>query len=192
MHIGVDLDNTLLDATTAHLQYYNKASGLTLTHEDVNDFYLYKMYGWDKTESDVIYHKHGHDIHWNSSPYPQAIQTLASLFKHNTISIVTARPTQFRDVTVKWLEYHSVQYNNIVFIEDKLKECLKLQVEVMIDDGPHYAEEFAQRGMPVILYEQPYNRFIKHEFVYRAVDWSEVKAHIDYLQKNSHAKSKPS
>ncbi|WP_433617098.1 5' nucleotidase, NT5C type [Paenibacillus cellulositrophicus] len=192
MHIGVDLDNTLLDATTAHLQYYNKASGLTLTHEDVNDFYLYKMYGWDKAESNVIYYEHGYDIHWNSSPYPQAIQTLASLSKHHNISIITARPTQFRDVTVKWLEHYSVPYNNIVFIEDKLKECMKLQVEVMIDDGPHYAEEFAQKSMPVILYEQPYNRFVKHEFVYHAANWSEVKAHIDNLQKNSHAKSKPS
>jgi|GEM_PF-6213146 len=26
MHLGIDLDNTILDATTAHLHYYNMES----------------------------------------------------------------------------------------------------------------------------------------------------------------------
>ncbi|GAA3406247.1 hypothetical protein GCM10020370_32520 [Paenibacillus hodogayensis] len=50
MHIGVDLDNTVLDATSSYLHYYNKASGLFLTPDDVNDFYLYRLYGWERTE----------------------------------------------------------------------------------------------------------------------------------------------
>ena len=31
MHIGVDLDNTILDATSTHLHYYNQVSGLSFT-----------------------------------------------------------------------------------------------------------------------------------------------------------------
>ena len=50
MHIGIDLDNTVLDATSAYLHYYNHVSGLELTHADVNDFYLYRLYGWDKAK----------------------------------------------------------------------------------------------------------------------------------------------
>ncbi len=67
MHIGVDLDNTILDATSAHLQYYNTASGLSFTPEDVND------------------------IHWNSSPFPMAVEILQQLFNKHKISIITAR-----------------------------------------------------------------------------------------------------
>ncbi len=60
MHIGIDLDNTILDATIAHLHYYNQASGLSLTPDDVDDFYLYRLYGWDKAERerDAIYNKY--------------------------------------------------------------------------------------------------------------------------------------
>ncbi|WP_256760415.1 hypothetical protein [Cohnella sp. WQ 127256] len=54
MHIGVDIDNTILDATSAHLKYYNKVSGLSFTPDDVNDFYIYRLYGWDKAERDAI------------------------------------------------------------------------------------------------------------------------------------------
>lgn len=182
MHIGVDLDNTILDATSAHLEYYNKASGLSLTAQDVNDFYLYRLYGWDRAESDVVYHKYGYDIHWNSSPLPMAVETLQQLFKRHQISIITARPLLFRDVTIEWLKRHGIHYHHIALVEDKLQECNHLKIDVLIDDGPHYAEEFALANKPVILYEQPYNLTVANDFIYRASNWIEVKKHIDYLE----------
>lgn len=76
LHIGIDLDNTILDATSTHLHYYNKASGSAFTPEDMNDFYLYRLYGWDEAERKAIYEAHGHDIHWNSLPLPMAVEVL--------------------------------------------------------------------------------------------------------------------
>lgn len=35
MHIGIDLDNTILDATSSHLHYFNIASGQYKTPNDV-------------------------------------------------------------------------------------------------------------------------------------------------------------
>ncbi|WP_165972288.1 5' nucleotidase, NT5C type [Paenibacillus piri] len=185
MHIGVDLDNTVLDATSTHLQYYNKVSGLSLTPDDVNDFYLYRLYGWDETERAAVYHKYGHDIHWNSSPLPMAVEILQQLYNHHRISIITARPLLFRDVTVEWLKLYNINYHNISLIENKLQECINLNVDVLIDDGPHYAEEFALANRPVILYEQPYNLSVTNDLVYRASNWIEVKKHIDYLESQS-------
>ncbi|MBW7457200.1 hypothetical protein ACFOLF_23395 [Paenibacillus sepulcri] len=56
------------------------------------------------------------------------------------------------------------------------------RVDVLIDDGPHYAEEFALANKPVILYEQPYNSSVTNDLVLRAADWIEVKQHIDSLE----------
>ena len=182
MHIGVDLDNTILDATSAHLHFYNKVSGLSLTHDDVNDFYLYRLYGWDKAESNAVYTKNGHDIHWNSSPLPMAVEILQQLFNQHQISIITARPLLFRDVTIEWLKLHKINYHNITLVENKLQECINSKVDVLIDDGPHYAEEFALVNKPVILYEQPYNLSVTHDLVFRASNWIEVKKHIDCLE----------
>jgi uncharacterized HAD superfamily protein len=182
MHIGIDLDNTILDATASHLHYYNKASGLSLTPGDVNEFYIYRLYGWDEAQREAVYNKYGHDIHWNSSPLPRAVEILQQLFSEHQISIITARPLLFREVTTEWLKLHQINYHQIAFVENKLQQCIDSKVDVLIDDGPHYAEQFASVQKPVILYEQPYNLSIANDYVYRAANWLEVKKHIDYLQ----------
>jgi 5'(3')-deoxyribonucleotidase len=69
--------------------------------------------------------------------------------------------------------------------QNKLQACIHAKVDVLIDDGPHYAEEFALANKPVILYEQPYNLSVANEFVYRASNWIEVKKQIDYLESIS-------
>ncbi|MNI08040.1 5' nucleotidase, deoxy (Pyrimidine), cytosolic type C protein (NT5C) [compost metagenome] len=185
MHIGIDLDNTILDATTAHLHYYNQASGRSFTPEDVHDFYIYRLYGWDRAERETVYQTYGHDIHWNSPPLPMAVDILQQLFNQHQISIITARPLLFRDVSMEWLKHHKINYHHITFTENKLQVCMDTQVDVLIDDGPHYAEEFALDNKPVILMDQPYNRAVAHDLIYRASNWSDVKRHIDYLESKS-------
>lgn len=182
MHIGVDLDNTVLDATSVHLHYYNQASGKSFTAEDVNDFYLYRLYGWDKAERELVYNQYGGEIHRKSHPLPMAVEILQQLYTRHELSIITARPPLFREVTIEWLSRHKINYHHIAFIENKLQECIDCRVDVLIDDGPHYAEEFALAKKPVILYDQPYNATVSHELVYRAANWMEVMNHIDYLE----------
>ncbi|MFK7696649.1 5' nucleotidase, NT5C type [Paenibacillus sp. HJGM_3] len=63
----------------------------------------------------------------------------------------------------------------------KLEACVEANVDVMIDDGPHYAEQFALADRPLILYEQPYNRAVAHDLIYRASNWTDVKNHLDSL-----------
>ncbi|MGO4375054.1 5' nucleotidase, NT5C type [Paenibacillus sp. 2TAB19] len=184
MHIGIDLDNTVLDATSSHLHYYNQASGLSLTAEDVNDFYLYRMYGWDEAKRDAVYYQYGHDIHWNSSPLPMAAEILRELFQSHRISVITARPLHFMDVTARWLEHYDIPYHKLTLTEDKLQHCIDTHVDVLIDDGPHYVTQFAEAGRPVILYNQPYNLSVAHDSVYRAADWAEVKRLIAIVKTN--------
>lgn len=183
MHIGVDLDNTVLDGTAAHLKYFNMASGLSLTPGDVNDFYLYRLYGWNKSEADVIYIKYGHEVHWNSTPLPMAVNVLQELYCQHQISIITSRPALFREVTQNWLKYHNIYYHNITFNGDKLQECINSKIDVLIDESPHYAEEFALEGKPIILFEQPYNISVAaSKLVYRASNWIQVQRHIEDLK----------
>lgn len=185
MHIGIDLDNTVLDATSSHLKYYNIASGLSLTPDDVNDFYLYRLYGWSKLEMESVYRKYGHQIHWDSEPFPMSVDIIQELYGQHQVSIITSRPVHFREVTEQWLIHHKIYYHRIVFTENKLRECLSSNVDVLIDDGPHYAEEFSRVGKPVILFEQPYNVSVGVNSVYRASNWLEVKGHINQMSLDS-------
>jgi len=166
VHIGVDLDNTVLDASSSHLKYYNIASGLTLTPDDVDDFFLYRLYGWDRSKAGAIYREYGNQIHWESVPYPMAVGILQQLYEQHQISIITSRPMNFRDVTERWLVHYKIYYYRIVFTVNKFQECVSSNVDVLIDDGPHYAEQFVREGKPVVLYEQPYNVCIYGYSVY--------------------------
>lgn len=181
MHIGIDLDNTILDATSSHLYYYNKASGKNYSPADVNDFYLYRLYGWDEAEREKIFHEYGHLIHWHSEPYPYAIEKVNQLYQSHQITIITARPEHFRDVTIKWLDHHKVSYHQVIFTENKYQQCVNLEVDVLVDDAPHYAMEFSANKRPVILVDQPYNIAINNELVYRANNWIDVYREIENL-----------
>lgn len=111
-----------------------------------------------------------------------AVEIINQLFSKHQISIITARPLCFRDVTTEWLGHHKVSYHNISFTEDKLQECMNSRVDVLIDDAPHYAIEFALNKRPVILFEQPYNISIDKDLIYRATNWKEVKMNIENLE----------
>ncbi len=173
-----------MDATTAHLHYFNVASGLTKTADDVDDFYMYRLYGWSREERDQIFAKYGVDIHRESLPYPNALQNLEEMYRRHKVSFITARPEFCQDVTVEWFKYYNVNYHHLSFTEDKLAECQALGIDVLIDDAPHYAEQFVQSNQPFILYDQPYNRHIHHELIYRARNWMEVMQHIADIEKD--------
>lgn len=141
----------------------------------------------------MVFQKYGEDIFWNSIPYPDAIDVLAHLSNKHTISFITARTEPFRDITIKWLDRFSIHYQHIAFVENKLEACQQLEVDLLIDDAPHYAEEFATSSKPYILYDQPYNRHVNHELVYRAASWLEIKNYIDnYESSLSHGRNTPS
>jgi uncharacterized protein len=140
---------------------------------------MYRLYGWSWEERDEVFQKYGIDIHWNSDPYPDVVDVLAYLYRNHTLSFITARPEFCRDITLKWLDHYQINYHHISFVENKLDECQKLGVDILIDDAPHYAEEFAASSKPYILYDQPYNRHINHELVFRAASWLDIKKYIE-------------
>ena len=61
-----------------------------------------------------------------------AVEILEELFKEHQITIVTARPQHFQDVTMAWLkETYKIQYHQISMVENKLQECIRIGVDVL-------------------------------------------------------------
>ncbi len=181
MHIGVDLDNTLVDTTTAYLDIYNRLSGQVKTASDLKDFHLWRVFGWTPDQYREIYARHGHAIHAQAEPMPGAVAVMQAWYAQHQISIITARPA-FHEVTREWLERHHVPYHALVFTEDKYAHCASHAVDVLIEDGPHYAEEFARHDRPIVLLDHPYNHHVTGDSIYRAHDWREVDHHLKALE----------
>ena len=81
-----------------------------------------------------------------------AVEILQELFKEHQITIVTARPQHFQDVTMAWLEKYKIQYHQISMVENKLQECIRIGVVTSCELGgvlAHNAEEFAAARKPI-------------------------------------------
>ena len=51
---------------------------------------------------------------------------------------------------------------------------MKYGVEVMVDDRPEIVLYLAERGIPVLMVDAPYNKSVQHENVTRVHGWLEV------------------
>jgi uncharacterized HAD superfamily protein len=173
-HIAIDLDNTLLNTTRACITHFNNITGITLNSDDEFHYRYYEFYGWNEEMYEYVYERFGNEIHWASHPYPGAVETVKKLYDNYQLTILTARPDLFTDVTLKWLNHHEIPFHRLIFDKEKFMACESLNIDVLIDDAPHYAKEFTAKGRRFLIMDQPYNRNIDHDLMHRVKDWTQV------------------
>lgn len=101
----------------------------------------------------------------------------------NEIYIVTARyltnrstkeGQQMREIVVKWLDEQEIYYDKIIFSsEDKLEECKKNNIDVMIEDKVENINNIST-VIPVICFHAGYNKQCKGRNIYRAYNWYDI------------------
>lgn len=80
----------------------------------------------------------------------------------------------------QWCEKNGFDFSSVTFCsektgpKDKYDACIRLGVEVMVDDRPEIVMYLAKRGVPVIMMDAPYNKDVQHENVVRVHNWKEV------------------
>ena len=81
---------------------------------------------------------------------------------------------------INWCKANGFQFDSITFCsekngpQDKYEACVKYGVEVMVDDRPEIVLYLADRGIPVLMVDAPYNQKVKHPNVTRVHGWLEV------------------
>ena len=79
-----------------------------------------------------------------------------------------------------WCSEYGFSFDSITFCsekygpEDKYAACVKHGVQVMIDDRPEIVLYLAERGIPVLMIDAPYNQSVSHGNVTRVCGWKEV------------------
>lgn len=184
IHIVIDIDNTILDGTTTHLKYCNLVSGRHIVKDQVRKFYIYHYYDWTIDDFNAVYEQYGTQMHDESLPLPGAIETIRELKKEHTITFMTARPEKYREVTINWLKRYNVPYDQLVMTEGKLDAFNHIQGDILIDDSPHYAEQFSKEGLLMILIDYPYNQSAKGQSLFRANSWLQINQFITQLHLN--------
>ncbi|KAF3531511.1 hypothetical protein DY000_02036707 [Brassica cretica] len=128
-------------------------------------------------------------------PLPGAHTTLHKLSRYCELSVVTSRQNAIKDHTLEWLDMHfpglfkHIHFGNHFALHGESKPkseiCRSFGAEILIDDNPRYAEECANIGMKVLLFDYdnsyPWSKtesVDRHPLVTRVHNWEEVEQQI--------------
>lgn len=186
--IGIDLDDVLLDFNGAICTYHNERYTPTYSRDSIRSFYL--EHTWDCTREEAyrrILEFYQTPEHREAPPVSGAQEALKKLSKTYGLLVVTAKPQYLEAMTRHWCQVHFPNvFQEICFTNlfggkaghvqrSKGEVCRELGVDIFIEDAPHHALDTAQSGIPVLLYDVPWNQdMATHPNITRVYSWEEI------------------
>lgn len=184
--IGVDLDDVLMAFQEAFIVWHNTNYGTSYAKKDVSSYKLNRSMRCT-TEEAVrrIREFFCSQEHLEALPVVGAFDGLRILGEENCC-IITARPPATSVLTIAWLQQHSPEMvERIHFVgketryshskSTKAETCKTLGVEIFIDDAMVHARGLSAAGIPVLLFDNPWNQTdeLPHN-VERVYSWDEI------------------
>lgn len=188
MKIGIDLDEVTVDFLNNLLIFYNKKTGRSLSKKDFHSYNFWEVWGGTREEAiQIVEEFHSSDNFENISPIDSSIHSIADLAKKHEILIITSRPVVWKEKTKSWVKKHLTNISlEIIHSGDfheqgktKAAICKEKEINLIIEDNGKYALECAESGIPVILFDQPWNKKISHSLIKRVYDWPQALKEID-------------
>ncbi|CAN6880792.1 unnamed protein product [Brassica oleracea] len=195
--VAVDVDEVLGNFVSALNRFI---ADRYLSNHTVSEYHVYeffKIWNCSRNEADIRVHEFFKTSYFKKGihPLPGAHKTLHKLSRYCELSVVTSRQNAIKDHTLEWLDMHfpglfkQIHFGNHFALHGESKPkseiCRSFGAEVLIDDNPRYAEECANIGMKVLLfdYENSYpwsktESVDRHPLVTRVHNWEEVEQHI--------------
>lgn len=183
MRIGVDVDEVLGDNLRVMLPWMKEHYGVSVAWRDM---WSYKFYeSWDETPSeareqiDAFIESHAFATMPPVKGSQEAVHRLAN--NGHELFVVTSRPRFLDGVTEDWLHTHfgdvfeDTLYTDMHgFGEETPKHVLAQRhgLDVHLDDNAEYACHVSEVGVPVVLFNKPWNALDDTRWnTYRADSW---------------------
>lgn len=195
MKIGVDIDGVMTDLRKYQLEKsidYFKKLGYELINPNGCD--IKSMFNLPSSLVSQFWVDHIEE-YFNMPPRSEAIEYINKLKKEgNEIYIITSRGSNREeevlgrnntiDFTINYLSKYGICYDDIVFTTNgKLDACLKLNIDIMIDDMGKNINEVSSK-VKCIIYDEEYNRDVfENSNIIRCYSWSEIYDKIHELSK---------
>ncbi|EOA16925.1 hypothetical protein CARUB_v10005149mg [Capsella rubella] len=195
--VAVDIDEVLGNFVSAINRFI---ADRYLSNHSVSEYHVYeffKIWNCSRNEADLRVHEFFKTSYFKKGihPLPGAHKTLHKLSNYCDMSVVTSRQNAIKEHTLEWIEIHfpglfqQIHFGNHFALHGesrpKSEICRSFGAEILIDDNPRYAEECANIGMKVLLfdYENSYpwsktESVDRHPLVTRVHSWEEVEQQI--------------
>ncbi|MBU5213434.1 hypothetical protein [Heyndrickxia oleronia] len=183
---GIDIDGTVTHPDSL-IPYINDKYHLKLTLEDITEYELTNVinippkefYEWFTESEPIIY---------SESPLAIGAKEVLTKWKEQfQLFFISARSSHLLDVTEKWFNKNDLHYHHIELIgsHHKIETAKKYEVDLFMEDKHDNAVMIHEElGIPVILFDTPYNRDSIPEGVIRVKNWYEAEKWVESWMKN--------
>lgn len=185
--LGVDFDDVLVKSGDALAKFHNARYGTSYRNDDVTTYDISAL--WQCTPDEArrrVDEFVGTEFHREAEAVFGAYDALKRLNEAYDIVIVTGRrEAEHRDATIEWLtrnflglyrELHFTSHDDPDPEKRRLKSSVvkELRISAFIDDALPFAADVAGLGIPVFLFDTPWNRGRTPQGVVRVHSWDEV------------------
>ena len=187
MNIGIDIDGVLLDLERFAIDYGTKfciEENLDIKI-NIQEYWEGLKFNWTEEQENKFWNKYIIKYFKQYPPREFASEIIKKLKKEgNKIYIITARneeglpPEEYgksQEITKAWLNENNIEYDKLIFTPDseKLEQCLKNNVEIMIEDSPTNIKNISEK-IPVIKYNCSYNENILGKNIITTYSWYQI------------------
>ncbi len=193
-NIGFDLDDVLLNFSDALREHMNRKYMKSVNRDDITTFFIEEAFGISPIDArETIDNFFFHQDHIDAFPVDGSKDVIDRLSKANKLRIITAKPDILEGITKEWIDKHFPhKFENIHFAnwfsKDKIKRkkseiCIEYNIDIFIDDSPETARDVSSVGIPVLLFDTPWNREEKFSDnnVTRVYSWDQIEKEINNL-----------
>lgn len=178
MRIGIDLDGVVVDSISRWIEVFNREVGTAYPAGTLVD-----TFGTPANEA--VSRRHELEMLIAPPPMAGARDGLNHLRQAgHELVVVTARSPRLRGLTEAWLDYHGLAVDSMHFLEGGNKGVVAARegLGLFVEDAPHNALAVAEAGVPVLLFDAPYNRDLAHSLIRRASGWDGVRVLVEDLR----------
>ncbi|MDE2021886.1 MAG: hypothetical protein KGI71_03150 [Patescibacteria group bacterium] len=183
MKIGIDFDDVLLDCNTSLALFHNARYGTSYERKDIGSWFLERTWGCTQEEAVArVKEWYQSPEHVNSTPVPGSLEAIATLADSHELHVITSRPSYVKDLTHAWLEQHfSKRFSGLHFTShfepgagSKAEVCRSLGISLLVEDSLIHAHDVAASGVPVLLFDCPWNQESVSHGITRIFTWEDV------------------
>jgi 5'(3')-deoxyribonucleotidase len=190
--IGLDFDDVLLHCFKDLVRFNNDRYG---TKHELHEFTSYQpteLWGCDYTEvMRRVKEFHESDYARKLQPIEGAVEAVTKLATDYDLVIVTMRPPETESFSRELLKQFPDVFKHIHFLgswegtygkKNKADICKEAGAALFVDDGLYNAETLSKAGIPVLLFDAPWNQTdTLPDLVTRVRSWEEALEKIPLL-----------
>lgn len=185
MKIGIDIDGVLADIARFTIDYGTKFryDNDICTEMKYDEYDEIKALGLTSEQAEKFWNTY---LGFYATKYPArdfASEVIKKLKQNDEIYIITARNEdglppetygKMQDMVRQWLSDNEIMYDKLIFTKgSKLPYCIENEIDVMIEDSPYNVVDISSK-VPVLCFDNPYNRTIEGNNITRVYGWYDV------------------